>query len=126
MNAAWEWSIFQCENRFKGDWLGKILEEAKACAEGVAAVKSKWRPAGRAPSHNSSLQRYLESSLVGTAGLVSACPGSISGSSLMDSSSSSASFSRLDGFFGSSDMAAFSIAVALLVGLMICWWTGGT
>ena len=47
MNAAWEWSIFQCENRFKGDWLGKILEEAKACAEGVAAVKSKWRPAGR-------------------------------------------------------------------------------
>jgi hypothetical protein len=57
--------------------------------------------------------RYLESSLVGTAGVVSACPGSIAGCSLIDSTNSSASFSRsLEGFFGSSDMADSSMAVA--------------
>jgi hypothetical protein len=56
------------------------------------------------------LQRYFESSLAGTAGVVSASPGSTFGASKVDSSSSSASFSSpLGCFFDSSGMAISSM-----------------
>lgn len=47
VNGTWEWSVFHMRTGSKATGQGKSLREAKARAEGVAAVKPKWRRVGR-------------------------------------------------------------------------------